>query len=434
MLMNVLDILDVLLTAYQGSLLLYALRKQCLLKAHSFLFETGAVFLHTLFIQSIQWFQWPVPDSLCILIPMVYISLLCRERISTGVLWALLDGVVFLGTLTLISSLFPLDIDISGNVVEGTNQARMLYLFFGNASITVTLNIVARIRKVAHEISPRETILFITMLLLCLVTNECFFSARSSDDADIVPVIGSACTFVVMLFTMILYDRMAFVARNAWRTDFSAKTQQMTSSYQHDLQNMYQQMLSQQHDIRHRITAAEEILAHSKISEEDRGQVMTLLQESKENRLYVTGFLSVDALLQVKSTVMQNANIAFSFREYPLTPLPISETDFCVLLGNILDNAIEGVMRLPDNDPHRSISLSFSRTWDILFIDCVNDADDSLIMKVGDDFLSTKDHPELHGFGTRSIREIAAQTGGSAEFEIRPGSFAVHVTLGSESP
>lgn len=101
-----------------------------------------------------------------------------------------------------------------------------------------------------------------------------------------------------------------------------------------------------------------------------------------------------------------------------------------MLLGNLLDNAIEGVMRLPASAPSRNIRLAFSKVWDMLFITCENDADISKIRRQGETFLSTKDQPVLHGFGTENMKQIVRKAGGTIEFETVHNQFTVQIMLG----
>lgn len=101
----------------------------------------------------IQYLHLPIPDSLAILIPFLYIKCTSHERLMTCVLWTLLDGFLFLGTLTLVSSLFDIQIGVNGGVLAASDETQMIYNFAGNAALTVVFNIAARFGKVDHIIS-----------------------------------------------------------------------------------------------------------------------------------------------------------------------------------------------------------------------------------------------------------------------------------------
>lgn len=273
-------VLDILMTIYQGGLLVYTMRKQFFQSNHSLNYELGTVTLYVIYIFVIQHLHLPLPDSLSIVFLYIYIMLTSEERFLTCLLWTLLDGLLFFGTLTLISSLFTIQIDMNGSVISSDEETQIIYYFVGNAAITVILNIAARLSRPDHLISVNETIIFIFMLLINFGINECFFMARLFGHTENILVIGSACSFVLMVLTMILYDRMAVTVKKLWRSELSAQTSQKVIEHQEELKSIYRNMLAQQHDIHHRITAAEKILSLSLNDDSNIKDIFLLLKES----------------------------------------------------------------------------------------------------------------------------------------------------------
>ena len=425
--------LDLLLSCYQGILLIYLLRKQFSQVSHSFLYEFFSVLAIVIYFSIIQYFHISIPDNLVLFIPLIYIKLTSDESWISCVLWTVPDGLFFIGTLTLVSGLFNIQIGLNGSVLSASKETIMFYSISSNAILTVVSNVAARFGKAENIISRKETSLFILMLVLCLVVNECFFSARLLENEHNILLIGSACSFAVMILIMVLYERLTETTRKQRMAELEAQTTQIVAQHQDELKSIYKNMLAEQHDLYHRVTAVEELLSSSKIAEIDRRQVLSMLKKTDQPDLIITGNIAVDAILKAKSTIMKNAGITFEFVEYPLNPLPISERSFCMLLGNLLDNAIEGVMRLPASNPTRTIYLSFSKVWEMLFISCTNDADEKKIKRCGSEFVSTKEHPELHGFGTKSMKKIVSDAGGTIDFNIEHGKFSVEIMLGGDA-
>lgn len=290
-----------------------------------------------------------------------------------------MDGFLFVGTLTLVSALFDIQIGLNGDVLAASDVTRIIYAFTGNAALAVVFNIAARFGKAENTILRREAVLFVLLLLLCFGINECFFLARMSVQWEAAMLIGPALSFVAMVLIMILYERLTEITRKQRQTELEAQTAQLVAEHQDELKSIYKHMLAEQHDLRHRIAAAEEILSSATLSNEQRCQAQTLLSTPEHPKLFITGCMAVDAILQAKAAVMENTGITFEYVEYPLAPLPIPEQRFCLLLGNLLDNAIEGVMRLPAASSSRKVRLTFSKVWNMLFITCVNDADETKI-------------------------------------------------------
>lgn len=423
---------DMIMSIYQGTLLIFLARKQFIMKPHPYFFEIGCVAVVTLYFSVIQHLQWAIPDSFVIVFLFLYIRLCTNDSMTKCLLYTLLDGFLFAGTLTLVSYLFQIQVDVNGSVIEASNELKIVYSITANTALTVVVNVAARFSKTDDLISYKETIIFIVMLLIEFATSELIFIARTSTKRDTVLVFGSVGAFLVMLLTMVLYEHLTEITRRRRQEEMEQRTLMLVHEHQEEIKIIYKDMLKQQHDLRHRINAVQEILSMQTLGEEARGSVIALLNQPEQTRLFMTGSIAVDAILKSKHATMQNAGISFEFEEYPLMPLPISEQDFCVLLSNLLDNAIEGVMRLPASYPNRNIKLSFSKVWNMLFIKCSNDVDGLHIIRSGEDFVSTKPDSKKHGFGTKSMKRIVENAGGSIEFDISQKSFTVNILIGGD--
>lgn len=423
---------DGLMTVYQCCLVLYVLKKQFVQKPHLILWEIGCIVMMTVGLMIIQTLNLPIPDTLMFVIPFIYIKMTTEDRLLTCTLWIVIDAFLTLGTLALVSSLFDIQIAVNGDVLSASYETMMIYSFAGNAAIAVVLCIAARIAHVRAMIAQLEEALFLVMLLFCFAISELCFTARVSEDNRISLVAGSAIAFVLMILIIVLYEHMTQTARKQKQAEMAAQTMQLRIDHQDELREIYECMMAQEHDMRHRIAAVEELLTGTAIQEDQRQKLVSLLEDASDShsQVFLTGSMAADAILTAKAAIMEKAGIQFVLTEYPLTNLPFSEHDFCVLLGNLLDNAIEGVMALPAGAKSRSIHLAFSKVWNMLFISCKNDADLSKIRRRGDKFLSTKSRPELHGFGIDSMCQIVNKTNGTIEIDTSNGQFAVEIMLG----
>lgn len=425
---------DLVMTTYQSVLLIYLVKKQIRQRPHSLGYDAGAVVAVVLFLMTIQYLHLPIPEAFLGLVPLVYAKLTSDELIWVCALWAVADIFLFLSILTLVSSPFDMQIALNGSVLSAETGTQIMHSLIGNAALTVAVNMIARLKKTAFAISRAETLLFILTLLLTFVINECFFITRLKVPDHAALLVGASCSFVVMLFTMILYERLSETAEKKRFAELTAQTALLSAEHQEELKGVYKNMLAEQHDLRHRIAVAEALLSSAEISSEQRSQVLTQLKITTPANHFFTGSIAVDAILKAKQAVMENAGITFEFIEYPLMPLPIPEQSFCLLLSNLLDNAIEGVMRLPAATLSRHIRLSFSKVWNMLFITCINDANVATIKRRGNDFLSSKDHPSLHGFGINSMKQIVADAEGTIEFKVGQSKFTVQIFLGGKPP
>lgn len=106
-------------------------------------------------------------------------------------------------------------------------------------------------------------------------------------------------------------------------------------------------------------------------------------------------------------------------------PLPIAETDFCVLLGNLLENAVEACHQHTGTSP--SIRLRTQSLGDDLAITLDNTCDKAPTPSSDAVFLSTK-HTG-NGTGTLSVKNIVDACGGTVHFNYHEHVFYVSVFL-----
>ena len=105
--------------------------------------------------------------------------------------------------------------------------------------------------------------------------------------------------------------------------------------------------------------------------------------------------------------------------------LPIDEIDMCLVLSNLLENALEASLRtVPDR---RQIKITaYLHAERLLLIEAENTFDGEVKEKDGV-FRSSK--RKGNGVGIRSVRHIAEKTGGASTFTYQNGTFTAKVML-----
>jgi len=101
--------------------------------------------------------------------------------------------------------------------------------------------------------------------------------------------------------------------------------------------------------------------------------------------------------------------------------------DICTIFGNLLDNAIECELRIPD-PAKRLIHLAVCAKKDFLVIQCENYCLDKLEFQDGLP-VTTKQDKTCHGFGLKSIRRTASKYGGAMSVHERDEWFEVNLIV-----
>jgi len=144
------------------------------------------------------------------------------------------------------------------------------------------------------------------------------------------------------------------------------------------------------------------------------------------DNLIKTGNVMADALLTSKISIANANDININAKATVPEDLQISEIDLSVIVGNLMDNAIEACLKLPD-PKDRFIRLYIGRHKAMLYISVTNAIGESPTKKAGR-FRTTK-NAKSHGFGLVRIDRIAAKNGGFVNRQSEDGAFATEVML-----
>lgn len=130
------------------------------------------------------------------------------------------------------------------------------------------------------------------------------------------------------------------------------------------------------------------------------------------------------AIITYKSNQAKNKGIHLDADLSGTGGIKIPTVDLFVILGNLLDNAIEATERVTDRD--RRIALSIKNTKGTVVITIKNPAEKDVDV---DRLTSTKNDHSSHGFGILSIRSIAEKYYGEVIFACSEREFTSTVVM-----
>ena len=140
----------------------------------------------------------------------------------------------------------------------------------------------------------------------------------------------------------------------------------------------------------------------------------------------ITGIDAVDSLIFTKQQQMETLGIRFEHSVYISPGCSVDPLDLCVLLGNLMDNAIEANEDIPPADRYVSLSITQRERWLSITI---RNAASRVVPLDGKIIHTTKAQKELHGFGLSSVREIASKYQGDCTFRSTDREFTSYLIL-----
>lgn len=138
-----------------------------------------------------------------------------------------------------------------------------------------------------------------------------------------------------------------------------------------------------------------------------------------------TGHIVIDGLINSKlHFTLANSIEVLSDIRVP-KDIHIESIDLAVLLGNLLDNAIEGCLTVESN---RMIELKLVFEGNHLKVRIANTFD-GIVNKQGQHLLTRKEDASIHGFGLKSVKRIVEKYHGFQRINSTQETFTVSIIL-----
>lgn len=191
-----------------------------------------------------------------------------------------------------------------------------------------------------------------------------------------------------------------------------------------EVQNIYKTMRGWRHDYHNHIQT---MLALTGNEEQLKEYLLKLNNDLIDiDTVIKTGNVMVDAILNSKLSLIQSKKIAVNAKAVVPPDLKISEIDLCIIIGNLLDNALEASLKQSE-ESDKFIRVYIGILKGQLYISVSNSIGGE-VKKSGKTYISTKNN-DMHGFGLMRVDRIADKYDGYVNRQNEDGVFATEVML-----
>ena len=189
----------------------------------------------------------------------------------------------------------------------------------------------------------------------------------------------------------------------------------------------YRQTRILRHDLKGRLVALRALLEAGQI-EATKREIEKMLEENRLNRQGIaeTGNLALDALVNYKYAAAYADGIRMTCQLNVPAGLFVEGPDLCIILENLLGNALEAVRQLSD-EKEKWISLTVQLVKGVLLIIVENPYSGELVMDSRGKLRSSKTGE--HGIGLLSVERTAEKYAGEVSICHEEGIFQVSVML-----
>ena len=186
------------------------------------------------------------------------------------------------------------------------------------------------------------------------------------------------------------------------------------------------------HDLKHHMMALAGYAEKGEYSELKEYLKQYMNNSAKEKYTPLCSNAAVDSILHHYLEQAEQAEIKFTVKSETLKSLPCHESDLCVVLGNLLENAMDACFRQTDSERFINVIISARNQNTIALI--ITNSFGTDIRRSGDEFLSSKRNYASIGLGIPSIEKITNKCHGTVSFEYSDYVFTAKVLMMSTCP
>ena len=236
-------------------------------------------------------------------------------------------------------------------------------------------------------------------------------------------LISFCLLFLLLLFYLLFY----FMASSLNRNDRLRQENQFLSMQQaryDSLRTAIAQTRQARHDMRHHL-----IILQNLAKQEEWESLIRYLSDAQDSlpsaELSLCDNPAADSVASHYGLLFEKQDISFTFQLDLPAVLPVPEIDLCLVMSNLLENALEASLRTEPSKRRGSMQACLHS--DHMLLLSVENAFEGDIMEKNGVFQSSKRCGD--GVGLQSVRHIAEKNGGYCRFLYEDGVFRANVIL-----
>ena len=181
------------------------------------------------------------------------------------------------------------------------------------------------------------------------------------------------------------------------------------------------------HDLKNHAISLQLLLEQGE-TKEAQEYLKTFTDAAKSSaKEYATGSPLLDGLLRLKLTPAKEQGVDTSCSLAYIAGDKINNYDLCVLMGNVLDNAVEACAAL-DSSAEKFIRVSGGPAANCQLIYVENSSIEKAVLPGGLP-ITTKADKTLHGFGLRNVKAVLEKLSGQMSITQENGSYKISLLI-----
>lgn len=245
------------------------------------------------------------------------------------------------------------------------------------------------------------------------------YNGRGGVRINMIMVILSILSMLVII-VYLLYRTMD----KAYERQIAVYQNKLLKNQIDEVHNIYLTMRGWRHDYHNHMQSVKAYLAMDNL-EEARAYLDRLEQDLDDiDLLFNTGNINADAILNSKISLAIKKGIQVDYKATVPKELSVSDIDLCVVIGNLIDNAVEACEKVEAEKRFIRLYIGILRRQ--LYLS-VSNATNEVVRKFDEEYITTK--RGNHGHGLKRINNIVDKYDGYINRKNEPGVFVTEIML-----
>lgn len=239
-------------------------------------------------------------------------------------------------------------------------------------------------------------------------------------------VLGILCLGAVIIIFVLSFFSSSFYRKNNENAELLEQKNLLLEKGLENFYRLYRENQYLSHDLKNHVN----LLCHL-MKQEEYGKAVEYLEKLREpvtemEEMTVSGNRIIDLVLSDKTSLAKEKYIKMMLEIDPVGMLPLLEQDICVILSNLLDNALEACEHVEDME--KWVRLKIRRDGNILLF-CIENSFQGEIVQKNGKIMTNKKEVKRHGLGIASVKYVVDKYHGSIEQEIKGCIFCCSVVF-----
>lgn len=327
-------------------------------------------------------------------------------------------------------------VEVATNYVLGrTGVAVMSYGFIVGNVISklimyISVHILKRCRKSDSliDISFKywTRLFFIPLVTIYVIHNTFYLTSQSQ--RNVFFLITTILMILVNYVTFDVYDKLGSQQETEKKNLAYEQQIALCNKQAAERETAYQETRRVRHDLNGYLVDLKAAIQSGRLKEAEK-KIDTILEHNQiyRNEVSRSGNLVIDSLINYKYSIARKEMIDMKCYVFVPEQMPFGGADLCIILGNLIDNAMEAAGSLPAGKRHMEVSVS--QVKGSLSIMVQNPYEGKIIRNRSGQILTSKQDRLNHGIGLSSVKRCVDKYNGELLTDYGNGIFKAVVLL-----